>query len=155
MYCNWNNVLCKPGTEHLYALPVSTRQFFKWIKDGSVKKGKVLLVRSQKGSDNEFTEEVEAVFSASSEKSMEEIHATNAKIVIFYCEDGRYSSPRDVKNYHAWLRKNHPQSKQRCMLLDFGIRGIISMLEQRYSVEEFRSLFAAVNSIRLTTVHHP
>jgi hypothetical protein len=138
---NQENMLCEPGTEHLYALPVSSKQVVDWILDGSVKTGKVLLVKARIDLDRRFIKDVDNNrFLAWSEEQMEEIHATNAEVVVFYCNNANSNSPRDAKNYHKWLQKMHPQSKQRCVLLKSGINGVYRYLKSEGYSEEVKKL---------------
>jgi hypothetical protein len=128
------NVLCESGTEHLYALSVSSKQVVDWIMDGSVKSGKVLLVKARHDLDKLFSPEIDNNnFGAWSEERMEEIYAANAEVVVFYCNNASSNSPGHLAKYHAWVRKKHPESKQRCVMLSNGINGLFYYMRYKRS----------------------
>jgi hypothetical protein len=87
------NVLCKPGTEHLYPLPVSSRQVADWILDGSVTSGKVLLVACRFDLDRSFVEQYRNKFHLYDEEGREELYNSKADTVVLYCNNASSNSP--------------------------------------------------------------
>jgi hypothetical protein len=105
-----------------------------WVFDGSVAEGKVLLVKSRFDLDRRLATAIDNDHYLGREECVEAIFATDAE--KFYCNNANTISPRDVVQYHAWLRKNHPESKQQVLLLERGVNGLYSYLrEQTYSDE--------------------
>ncbi len=68
---------------------------------------------------------------------------SNAEIIVFYCNNASSHSPFGVKHYLQWLRKTHPESKQRCVMLENGINGLYRYMveSKQYSDNELLQVF--------------
>jgi hypothetical protein len=139
------NQLCEPGTEHEYALPVDNKQVTEWILDGSVVAGKILLIHCRSDLDKELKEPY--CCSSVNYFNHEELYQSNAEILVFYCNNSSTNSPRAIKQYHAWLRENHPDSKQRCLLLSNGINGLFGYVKNNYPPQVLEGIFKECRSI--------
>ncbi len=132
---NQANVLCEPGTEHMYPLLVSSKEVADWIFGGSVESGKVLLVKgSYRDLDHYLNPSIDSEL-----LTFEELHSSNADVIVFYC---KYPSPDAITPYHKWLRENHPDSKQRCLMLKGGVNGLYRYLKSaQYSDDDIAKVF--------------
>ncbi len=135
---NQANVLCEPGTEHMYPLLVSSKKVADWIFDGSVESGKVLLVKgSYRDLDHYFNPSIDSEL-----LTFEELHNSIADGIVVYCNNARSHSPERIRSYHKWLRENHPDSKQRCLMLENGVNGLYEYLESaQYSDDDIAKVF--------------
>jgi hypothetical protein len=127
---------CPPGDEHLHIFAVSSKQVANWISDGIILSGKVLLVRTRCDLDTVFAGVFEKDYESFSPKFMQEIYDSKAETLVFYCQGGSKYSPDVTKEYHQWLRKNYPESKQRCLILENGIFGLYDYMEENGCTKE-------------------
>jgi hypothetical protein len=134
------NVLCEPGTEHLYALSVSSEQIFDWMMDRSVKAGRVMLVNAGRYNyclQSDFCNK----HHVRDEEGMEALYASGAEMVVFYCDGGK-DSPADFKKYFAWLRETHPNSKQRCVMMESGLSEVYrTLIKKNIPRDVIKSIF--------------
>jgi hypothetical protein len=80
------------------------------------------------------------------DKHRQQLYNTKAEVFVFYCNNASSNSPREVQAYNRWLRKNHPESKQRYLMLESGINGLhYYMKENRYSDEDMSKVFRSYN----------
>lgn len=129
---NQANVLCEPGTEYLYPLAVSSKQVADWIFDGSVASGKVLLCKARTDLDRYLNPAIDCFL-----VGLEAMIASNAEVIVFYCNNANSHSPDYVQMYNRWFRERHPDSKQRCVMLESGVNGLYHYLkETKYSDED-------------------
>lgn len=138
------NILCEPGTEHEYALPVSSKEVAEWILDGSVTSGKVLLVPCRVDLDRRFKPPYDTFYWTIFDEHREVIFSQNAEIVVFYCNNASSHSPDSIREYYEWLKKKHPQSKQRCVLLENGINGLYRYFAE-FHKEKLKEVFRIIS----------
>ncbi len=134
---NKANVLCEPGTEHMYSLPATSKQVADWIFDGSVVSGKVLLVKARFDLDRSLNKTIDCA-----NISHEELYNSNADKTVFYCNNASSRSPGKAEYYLRWLREHHPESEQQCCVLEDGVNGLYRYFkENHYSDEDILKVF--------------
>jgi hypothetical protein len=111
--------IVEPGKEHDHVLPCSSSQLWKWVQDGSVKSGKVLLYQSRYDPDRYFTNEVES-FSLYQDILSRLNHA---EIIVCWCNNASTNSPSSAKYLLRELKEMNLPKKIQVKVLDHGING--------------------------------
>jgi hypothetical protein len=128
---NQKNQLVNVGDEHKLILPFSCEEAFECLNQTD----KVKFIKSRIGLDVNFKDDESKI------PSLQEIFDFQVEIVVFYCNNCSSNSPREGKEYFQWLRKNHPESTQRVMLLENGINGLYNYIQNKYP-EKLKHIFS-------------
>ncbi len=139
-------------------------QVFEWIQDGSVASGRVALVNARPElyitlSDAYRFDPVKnnscwCCYDLNVDNHFPAVKDSGAEIVVIYGEFSTRYSREPAKKYHEWLGANHPESRQRVLLLgDEGMWDIKRYIQENSDAATLNKVFTAVADCSCSVAH--
>jgi hypothetical protein len=118
--------IVESGKEHEYVLPCSPSLLLKWIEDGSIDSGKVLLLRSRCGPSSYFTDEIKSFYKT------EEIlsRLDEAEVIVCWCNNASSNSPSDADYFLQKFKEMNLTKRIQVKVLYSGINGFESYMSR-------------------------
>jgi hypothetical protein len=130
--------IVESGKEHENVLPCSPSLLLKWIEDGSIDSGRVLLLQSRCGPSSYFTAEIKSFYKT------EEIlsRLDEAEVIVCWCNNASSNSPSDAEYFLQKFKEVNLTKNIQVKVLYSGINGFESYmsrigLPEKYTIPDY------------------
>jgi hypothetical protein len=125
--------IVESGKEHEYVLSCSPSLLLKWIEDGSIDSGRVLLHQSRRNPQRYFTHEVKSFY-----KDVEIFsRLDDAEVIVCWCNNASSNSPSDAKYFLQKFKEMNLTKRIQVKVLYSGINGFESYMSEMGLPEKY------------------